>query len=173
MNGDSEQENKPSQGSGQGPVGDADPVTGSSLSGPLLVCSILLFVSLLWGLYDELIGERPWKRYQSQFVHLYTVYLKKLGPRQAAAEKAIRSSAEYRAMEARANQAEKAVAKRVAEIERELSHVHGLQAVVKDPFQDARARMAALTYELDHTAGASGKRTARVRSKSESGSDGS
>lgn len=138
-----------------------DPVANSSLSGPVLVASLLLFLSLVWALYDELVGQRPWKNYQTQFVHLYSSYLKKLGPRQAAAEKAVRSSPEFLRIEQRLKAAEGAVAPRVAAIQRELGEIRGVLAVLKDPFQDARARVAALTYELDHTDSPSGKRSIR------------
>ena len=70
---------------GGNPGGEPDPITGTSLSGVLLVCSALLFLSLGWALWDELFGQRPWKSYQRQFVTLYSRYLKNLGPRQAAA----------------------------------------------------------------------------------------
>lgn len=128
-----------------------DPITGSSLSGPMVVSAVLLFLTLAWGLYDELTGTRPWKSYQSHFVTLYSSYLRKLGPRQAEAEKAVRSSAEYQKLSRQLKDAESKIAPRVAEIDRELSQVRGTLAVIKDPFQDARARIAALTYELDHT----------------------
>ena len=73
-----------------------DPIAGKSLSGLILVGVALTFLSLAWALYDELVAERPWKAYQEQFVRRYSAYLKKLGGRQAAAEKAVFQSAEFR-----------------------------------------------------------------------------
>lgn len=138
-----------------------DPIADRSLSGPLLVFSVLLFFSLVWALYDELTGERPWKRYQEQFVRLYTAYLNKLGPQQAAAEKALRESPGFRKIESGLKEDEEKVGPRVSEIDAELGFVRQQLAVIKTPFQDMRARIAALVYELDHTMDAEGKDAVR------------
>ena len=76
-----------------------DPIADRSLSGPILICSALLFLSLAWALYDEVIGDRPWKAYQQQFVQVYTHYLNQLGPKQAAAEKALRASPQFQELQ--------------------------------------------------------------------------
>ncbi|MEB2360737.1 MAG: c-type cytochrome [Bryobacteraceae bacterium] len=127
-----------------------DPIAGHSLSAPILIASVLLFVSLVWALYDELLGQRPWKGYQRQFVQLYSSYLKKLGPRQAQAEGVVYNSREYRALEQRLTAAEEAVAPRVREIETELTGIRQQLESIRIPFQDARAKVAALTYQLEH-----------------------
>ena len=131
-----------------------------SLSGPLLVCSVLLFLSLGWALYDELIGQRPWKAQQARFVRLYESYLKKLGPRQAAAEKTVFASPEFRKIDQELKAAEQAANPRIRQIEAELSAVRQQLAAIKDPFQDTRARIAAIMYEVDH-AGPGGKKGLR------------
>lgn len=129
----------------------SDPIAGKSLSGPVLVFTLLLFASLLGALYDELFAERPWKRYQSQFIRAYTSYLKKLSPRQAAAEKEVYGSSEFQQIEQQLRSAEQALGPRVSEIDRQLRSVREQLAAIKEPFQDARAKLAALSYELDHT----------------------
>ena len=138
-----------------------DPVAGRSLSGPVLVASVLLFVSLAWGLYDELAGQRPWKSYQSQFVKLYTARLKKLGPEQAATERTVRSSPDYLKLEQQVKAAEDAVTGRVAQIDAELRHVRMNLAAIELPFQDARAKIASLTFNLDHSSSQNGKKSIR------------
>ena len=40
----------------------------------LRLCS--LTVSLAWALYDEALGQRPWKGIQKEFVSRYTNYLR-------------------------------------------------------------------------------------------------
>ncbi|RPJ41188.1 MAG: hypothetical protein EHM21_13525, partial [Chloroflexi bacterium] len=85
---------------------EPDPIAGRSLSGPILICTVLLFLSLAWALLDELALDRPWKRYQQRFTKLYTAYLQKLGPRQAAAEKAVYASPEFQKIEAQLKAAE-------------------------------------------------------------------
>src|SRR5215472_6989121 len=94
-----------------------DPVADSSLSGPLLVASVLLFLSLVWALYDELFVERPWKRYQRQFATAYNAHLRKLGPRQAAAEKAARGAEEFQKIDRQLQAMEQEAAPKVRDLE--------------------------------------------------------
>ena len=137
-----------------------DPIADRSLSGPILIFVGRMCISLAWARYDELVVERPWKAYQEQFVKRYTAFLKKLEPRQAASEKAIFASAEFRNIEQDLKAAERQSASRVTAIEHQLHGVREQLAVIKDPFQDARARIASLTYDLDHASG-SGKESLR------------
>lgn len=145
------------------PASTPDPVVDSSLSAPLLITSILLFLSLVWALYDELAGQRPWKRYQRQFVRQYAAHLARLRTSVAADEKAVRESAEFQRIEQKLKAAEAAVAPRLREIDSELSRIRRDLAAIKEPFQDARARIAALTYELDHAEHPSAKDVIRKR----------
>jgi len=138
-----------------------DPIADKSLSGIVLLCTALMFLSLIWALYDELVGQRPWRAYQQQFVKSYTAYLKKLEPRQEAAEKAVFGSDEFRNMESQLNAAEQAAGPRVSRIENQLHEIRQQLAVIKDAFQDARARLAAETYELDHTTSEGGRASIR------------
>src|SRR5258708_29037611 len=96
-----------------------DPVTDISLSTPLLISMAILFLTLAWGLFDELVTQRPWKSYQDQFVKTYTGYLKKVAPRQQAAEKVIFASPEYQKIDQQLKAAEQAAGPRVTEIEHE------------------------------------------------------
>ena len=54
---------------------EPDPIADRSLSVPLLISSLLLILTLIWSLYDEVLGQRPWKQYQKDFVSLYSDYL--------------------------------------------------------------------------------------------------
>ena len=49
-------------------VPEQDPIADRSLSVPLLVTALLLMLTLIWSLYDELLGQRPWKQYQKDYV---------------------------------------------------------------------------------------------------------
>ena len=75
-----------------------DPVVSTSLSLPLLISALLLVMVLLWSLYDEVYGQRPWKTYQESFVKKYSAFVKKELPKQAAQEKAIRQSPEFQSV---------------------------------------------------------------------------
>ena len=130
------------------PASDTDDVAGTSLSGPLLVFSLLLCLAMVWALYDEVIGQRPWKSYQKQFSTIYTAYLKSQRPRAASAGQA---SPEFREIDQQLNAAEQAAAPRLKEINLRLRLVRARLDAIKDPLQDARARVAALGYDFDHS----------------------
>ena len=44
-----------------------DPIVSRSTSAILLVCTLLLMVSVVWALYDEAYGQRPWRSVQREF----------------------------------------------------------------------------------------------------------
>jgi cytochrome c551/c552 len=144
---------------GARPDSPPDPIADRSLSGPVLIGAALLFLSLGWALYDEIFFQRPWKSYQREFVRTYTRFLNRLGPRQAAAEKAIFASPEFKSIDSQLKAAEQAATPKLNEIDRQLLAIRNELAAIKTPFQDVRARLAALTYELDHTDGAGGKKS--------------
>ena len=63
-----------------------------STSGIMLICALLLTISLGWALYDEALGQRPWKGIQKQFVSRYTRYLKSIKPQAGNTEKGVKES---------------------------------------------------------------------------------
>jgi hypothetical protein len=146
---------------GNDPNDAPDPIVGQSLSGPILVFSALMFLALAWAVYDEVVVERPWKAYQRQFARLYDARLKRLAPEQRAAEKGVQAAPEFRKIEEQLKAAETALGPRMKQIDGELSGIRQRLAAIKDPFQDARARIAALTYELDHSGSQKGKNSIR------------
>ena len=88
---------------------DRDPVVHSSLGKPLVISSILLVLSLAWGLYDEVYATRPWKGYQARFVKLYSSYLKSAKPTEAEFEAKIKASPDYQKLDKAVQDAENAV----------------------------------------------------------------
>lgn len=128
-----------------------DPITSRSLSGPIAVFSILLVLALAWALYDEAAGDRPWKDYQQRFARLYTDHLKRIAPASQLLEKQLQDSPDAHALSEQAKAAESAAAPAVAAIDRQISSVRRDLTAMQRPFQDARAQVAALTYQLDHT----------------------
>ena len=134
------------------PPVDRDPVVGKSLSWPMAAAAILLVMSLVWAMYDETWGERPWKSYQSRFVKVYTSYLVKLKPKQAAAEKEVRASEDFQKLEAAMKAAEAAAVPVLRDLDERSALVNSRLAVLTDMFQTARGQVTALTYELE-TAG--------------------
>ena len=105
------------------PSTENDPVVTQSLSSPLLIATILLMLSLVWAVYDEIYGLRPWKEYEKRFVEKYSHFLTKLKPRQAALEKTVRESEEFRKLEAALADGEKAIAARNSAIDGEIRQI--------------------------------------------------
>ena len=79
-----------------------DPIVGRSTSGIMLICALLLTISLGWALYDEALGQRPWKGIQKQFVSRYTRYLKSIKPQAGNTETKVKETPDYQALEAEA-----------------------------------------------------------------------
>ena len=78
------------------------------MSKPLFISSALLVISMVWGLYDEAYGIRPWKGYQARFVKLYSRYLKTAAGGEADFERQIKASSDYKRLDAAMSDAEKA-----------------------------------------------------------------
>ncbi|MBI1955859.1 MAG: c-type cytochrome, partial [Acidobacteria bacterium] len=140
------------------PSSEKDPIVSQSLSGALLVSSLLLMLTLLWSIYDEVEGQRPWKSDQARFVQRYTAFLKnKKIPEQAEREQQIRESPEFQQMEQKVEEAEKAVASQLAEIDQQTQLLTAQIAALNKVFQDVRGQVTALTYQLE-TASSEGKK---------------
>src|ERR1051325_12238777 len=75
-----------------------DPIADRSFSVPLLVSALLLVVVMVWSMWDEVIGQRPWKAYQKDFVEKYTAYLERVKAKQGKSEKEMKSSPDYQAL---------------------------------------------------------------------------
>ena len=99
---------------------EIDPVVHSSLSKPLFISSVLLVISMIWGLYDETYTIRPWKSYQARFVKLYTRYLKTAASGEAGVERQIKASPDYKQLDAALRDAEKAAIPGAQAIDRQI-----------------------------------------------------
>ncbi|HUB80897.1 MAG TPA: c-type cytochrome [Bryobacteraceae bacterium] len=128
---------------------EKDPVTSSSLSKPLFIWSVVLVLSMIWGLYDEVYGIRPWKGYQAKFEKLYSAYLKDLRTPEAQHEAQIKASPQYKQLDA-AVRAEEARALPLAKVNTDKVNdlVPKIQAL-NDPFQEVRSHIGSLTYEIE------------------------
>jgi cytochrome c551/c552 len=143
------------------PAQEPDPIVSQSMSGLLLIASLLLLGSLTWGLYDELYGLRPWKSYQKQFVRAYRVFLKKAIPEAATAEKAVRESPEFEKLDQELHGAEQQVAAQIKSIDDQIRFLDRRLAPLTDAFAAARGELGALTYSLETTSSTRGKEKLR------------
>src|SRR5262245_37418777 len=88
---------------------ESDPIVDRSLSGALLVSSLLLIVTLVWSLFDEVFGQRPWRAYQKEFVELYRNRLEDVKPESKDNEEEVKNSSEYRKLEQQLKDADNAI----------------------------------------------------------------
>jgi cytochrome c551/c552 len=141
---------------------DKDPVVHSSLSTQLFIWSAVLVLSMAWGLWDEMYGIRPWKGYQARFEKAYAKYLEQARTPEAQLERQIKSSPEYRKLDADMQAAEKAAMPGASEIDRKVNQelVPKILAL-NDPFQEVRSHIGALTYQIEVTGSDSTKDSLR------------
>ena len=85
---------------------DPDPLTTKSYSVHLLVSTLILMLTLVWAIYDEVEIMRPYKDYQARFRGYYTGFLmRNVKPQQQAKEEAIRNKPDYQALAAKVTDA--------------------------------------------------------------------
>ncbi len=77
------------------PVPDNDPLVNKSLASWYLVSLVILMVSLLWALWDEDFGQRPWKAFQHEWKDRYSEFLKTARSTSTQSEKDVESNNDY------------------------------------------------------------------------------
>ena len=141
---------------------EADPIADQSMSGSLLIWSLLLVVTLVWSLYDEVVGQRPWKTYQKDFVTKYGEYLETAKKHQGNSEKEVASSPEYEDLNQAYMAAAAAAKEKTDPIDAQVRRIDARIAAVTEPFQNARSYIVAQTYKLEVTNSESGKNSIRA-----------
>ncbi len=127
----------------------SDPIVSRSTSGIMLLCALLLTISLAWALYDEALGQRPWKGIQKEFVSRYTRYLQSIKPQAGKTEAELKESPEYQALEAEAQAALDQVKPETSEIDRNVAQIQRQLDAVTEPFQDQRGRLTVISYNIE------------------------
>jgi len=140
---------------------NGDPVVNSSLSVPLLVSTLILMVTLVWALYDELYSMRPWKAYQQQFATAYTAFLERtVKPRQAELETNVKKSSEYQQLEQAYEQAQAAAQQEFQGLSQQMTQgVLPRIDVVRTNFQVLKSEADALIYQLETSGSDSAKQS--------------
>ncbi len=126
-----------------------DPIVSRSTSGIMLLCALLLTGSLVWALWDETFGQRPWRNIQQEFVSRYTRYLKHIKPQAGKSEAEVKESAEYQTLDAEAKAALEQVKPESAEIDRKVAQIQQQLDAVTDPFQNQRGRLTVINYYVE------------------------
>jgi cytochrome c551/c552 len=123
---------------------------------PIAISSLLLIVTLVWALYDEILGLRPWIEYQGEFIEAYRDALTEMKPLRAQEEAEIYESEGYLELQQALQEAETAVEGQLADVEQEEGILRPRLAAISKPFTTARSRLQAAIYLLE-TAGESSK----------------
>ena len=126
-----------------------DPIVSRSTSGIMLISALLMTISLAWALYDEAIGQRPWKSIQQEFVSRYTRYLKQIKPNAGKTEQEVRETAEYQTLDEEAKAAIERVKPDIAEIDQRVNYIQSQLNAVTDPFQNQRGRLTVINYNIE------------------------
>jgi cytochrome c2 len=130
-----------------------DPITSRSTSGIMLICALLLTFSLAWSLYDEAIGQRPWKGIQREFVARYDRYLNSLKERAGEGETTVKESQEYKALDDAATAAKDKVQPEIDQINAEVKRIQPKLDAVTEPFQNQRGRLTVINFNIEQASG--------------------
>ncbi|HEX5708248.1 MAG TPA: c-type cytochrome, partial [Pyrinomonadaceae bacterium] len=126
-----------------------DPITRRTTSSILLVSALLLTGVLVWSLWDEVYGQRPWKDMQDSFAKRYERYLKRVQADGFRSEREVKESAEYLRLDDEAKAARAAIQEPLREIDAKVKAVDDKLAAVTDPFQDKRGRITVINYSIE------------------------
>ncbi|MGB8508530.1 MAG: c-type cytochrome, partial [Pyrinomonadaceae bacterium] len=134
----------------QGPA--PDPITSRSTSSILLVCALMLTGVLIWALWDEVYGMRPWKGYQQTFVKRYERYLKRVQKKGFKSEKEVKASDDYQRLAAEAKSARDDVDPQLKEIDGQVKTIDSQLDAVTEEFQNKRGLITVRNYQVENAA---------------------
>ena len=135
-----------------------DPIVTWSSSGWMLVSALLMTISIAWALYDEALGQRPWKGMQREFVARYTRYLDSIKSKAGRSESEIKESAEYQALDAEAKAAREEIDPEYREIDGNVKRIQKKLDAITDPFQNQRGRLTVINYNIETAEGSAKER---------------
>ena len=141
---------------------EKDPVVSQSLARIYLVSAILLIVVFGWSLYDESLGLRPWKDYERTFARRYHAFLTREIPKQKAAQEAIFKSPEYQAIARQLKDLETSTRPQLTDVQHQVAVIDQQLQAVMDVATDARARVTAEIYDIEHTSNQGRKQSLQV-----------
>ena len=141
------------------PVPDSDPIVSKSYAAHYVIAVILLMATLLWALWDEAFGMRPWKAYQHEWKQRYTAFLKTARSKSAASEKEVEDNSDYQKLKQNLDQATQQATSRVRELQKQIGDLNSKILAVQNVFTDRRAYVNALTYQIETSSSASSKQS--------------
>ena len=126
-----------------------DPIKSRSYANVILVAIFVLLLCVSWSFYQEFIGLRPWRSYQTRFAASYSTYLQKQVRARQALEKTVESSAEYQKLSAAVQQAESVATPQDKAIQEQADLVDAQRAAMLHAFQTDRSLVGSLIYDYE------------------------
>jgi septal ring factor EnvC (AmiA/AmiB activator) len=106
-------------------------------------------ISIVWALWDEAFGQRPWKSMQREFVSRYTRYLDSIKAKSGQTEKEIRESPEFIQLDDAVTAANQEIDPRRKEIDATVERVQKKLDAITEPFQNQRGRLTVISYNIE------------------------
>jgi len=141
------------------PIPEQDPIVTKSYAPHYVIAMAVLMGTLIWALWDESFGQRPWIFYQRQWKERYSAFLKTAESKSAKSEKNLEQNADFQQLKQVWQQANQQAAPRVREIQQQLADLNAKILAVQNVFTDRRAYVNALTYEIETDNNPSGKKS--------------
>src|SRR5688500_2166691 len=115
----------------------------------MLISALLLTGVLVWSLYDEVYGMRPWKGYQQSFVKRMDRYMARLEKRGFKSEEEVKQSPEFQRLDADARAAREQAKPKQAEIDKKVAFIDEQLNHISEQFQDRRGRITVASYNVE------------------------
>jgi hypothetical protein len=144
-------------------IPENDPIVSKSYAFHYLIATVILIGTLFWAMWDEAVGQRPWKEYQGEFSKRYIAFLNRAQSDSAGALKEITASSDYQELDAAAKSANDAAREAQKPLQKQIADVDNQIAVVQAVYTDAKARIGADTYDVE--TGTFDSESARVEQK--------
>src|ERR1700751_1721481 len=113
--------------------------------------------TMLWALWDEAFGMRPWKAYQHVWKDRYTAFLLSARSKSAASEKEVEGSSDYQKLKQNLEEATQQASPHMRELQKQIGDLNSKILSVQAVFTDRRAYVNALTYQIETSTSQSSK----------------
>ena len=141
------------------PVPENDPIVNKSYAWHYMIATVILMATLLWALWDEAFGMRPWKAYQHEWRQRYTGFLNTARSKSAASQKEVEDSSDYQKLKETLDQASQQASPRAKELQKQIGDLSAKILAVQNVFTDRRAYVNALTYQIETSTSQSSKQS--------------
>ena len=141
------------------PVPDNDPIVTKSYAAYYMIATVLLMATLLWALWDEAFGMRPWKAYQHVWKERYTAFLMTAHSKSATSQKEVEGSPDYQKLKQNLDQATEQATPHIRDLQKQISDLSAKVLAAQSVFTDRRAYVNALTYQIETASSQSSKQS--------------